>query len=175
MREALNADVGVINGGGIRGDRVIPPGPLTRRDLYELLPFSNTVMKVELTGAALRQALEHGLAQADNQGGGFLQVSGLHVTYDGRRAAGSRIIGLEIGGRPSTRTAATRWRCRLRGARRRRPARLPRRACARGADSAPDLATLVLRAIETRKTIAPRVDGRIRAVAPRSSLARRVY
>jgi 2',3'-cyclic-nucleotide 2'-phosphodiesterase (5'-nucleotidase family) len=169
MREALAADVAVMNGGGIRGDRVFPPGPLIRRDVYALLPFNNAVVKVELTGAALRQMLEHGLAQADNQGGGFLQVSGVRLTYDGGRPAGSRIVSLEVGGKAVD--AAARYTVAtidfvanggdgqpaFRGAR-----------VLVAPNSAPDLPSLVLRAIEARKTIAPSVEGRVRAVAPRA-------
>ena len=170
IREALKADVAVMNGGGLRGDRVFPPGPLTRRDVYTILPFVNAVMKVEMTGAALREALEHGLAQADNQNGGFLQVSGLALTYDGQRPAGSRLVSIDIAGRP-VEAAAT------------YTVALPnyiahggdghiafRRARVLvGTESGPDLAALVLRAIETRQTISPRVEGRIRAAAPRTS------
>jgi 5'-nucleotidase len=165
MREAVGADVGVINGGGIRGDRVFPPGPLTRRDVHTLLPFTNTVMKVEMTGAALRQALEHGLAQGDNQSGGFLQVSGLTLTYDGRRAAGSRVVGIDVRGRPLDPDA--RYTVALLnylaqggdGHAAFRAARVLIRS-----ESAPDLAGVVLRAIESRQTIAPAIEGRLRRV-----------
>ena len=172
MREALGADVALINGGGIRGDRVFPPGPLTRRDVYTLLPFTNTVMKIEITGLALRQSLEHSLAQADNQGGGFLQVSGVQVSYDGRRAGGSRIVAVEIGGKaldPNARYTVAipnyvanggDGHTAFQGAK-----------VLIGAESGPDLATLVLRAIEARQTIAPRIEGRLRAVAPRTGAA----
>jgi len=171
MREAHGADVAVMNGGGIRGDKIFPPGPLIRRDVYELVPFSNAVVKVELTGSALRQMLEHGLAQADNQGGGFLQVSGVRVSYDGTRPAGRRIVTLEVGGKPvdpnARYTVATiefianggDGQTAFRGAR-----VLVTQA------NAPDLPTLVLRAIEARRTIAPAVEGRLRAASPRSRL-----
>ena len=33
MRARLKTDVALINGGGIRSDRIVPPGPLTRRDV----------------------------------------------------------------------------------------------------------------------------------------------
>jgi 5'-nucleotidase len=173
MREALAADVAVMNGGGIRGDKVVPPGPLIRRDVYALVPFSNAVVKVELTGLALRQMLEHGLAQADNQGGGFLQVSGARVSYDAHRPAGQRIVTLEVGGKavdPGARyTVATidfianggDGQTAFRGAR-----------VLVAPTSAPDLPTLVLRAIEARQTIAPAVEGRLRAVSPRSNVPR---
>ena len=171
MREALHTDVALINGGGIRGDRVFPHGLLSRRDVYTLLPFTNTVMKVEVTGAALRQGLEHGLAQADNQGGGFLQVSGVQISYDGRRQVGNRIITVEIGGRPldpDGRYTVAVPNYVAQGGDGHTAFRTARVLV--GAENGPDLAALVLRAIETRQTITPRIDGRIRAVAPRSSL-----
>ena len=169
MREALEADVALMNGGGIRGDKVFPTGPLLRRDIYTLLPFSNAVVKVEVTGTALRQALEYSLAQADNQGGGFLQVSGAQVSYDERKPAGQRIVALAVGGKPVEPTARYSvatidfvanggdGHTAFRGAR-----------VLVAPTNAPDLPTLVLRAIEARKTIAPAIEGRIRAVSPRS-------
>jgi 5'-nucleotidase / UDP-sugar diphosphatase len=171
MREALAADVAVMNGGGIRGDKIVPPGPLTARDVYALVPFSNAVVKVELTGAALRQMFEHGLAQADNQGGGFLQVSGAQLTYDGRRPAGERISTLAVDGKPvepaKLYTVATidfianggDGQTAFRGAR-----------TVVASNNAPDLPTLVLRAVEAKKTIAPSIEGRIRTISPRSQL-----
>jgi 2',3'-cyclic-nucleotide 2'-phosphodiesterase (5'-nucleotidase family) len=174
MREALAADVAVMNGGGIRGDKIVGPGPLTARDVYALVPFSNAVVKVELTGAALRQMIEHGLAQADNQGGGFLQVSGTQVTYDARRAAGGRIVTLAVDGKlvEATKlyTVATidfianggDGQTAFRGSRK-----------IVSPNNAPDLPTLILRAVESKKTIAPSIEGRIKPVAaPRSQLNR---
>jgi 5'-nucleotidase / UDP-sugar diphosphatase len=100
MRARMDADVALLNGGAIRGHRIVPAGPLKKRDVYELLPFTNVLVKLELDGHTLRSVLERGLAQADHVGGGFLQVSGLEVTYDPARPAGSRIIDLRVGGKP---------------------------------------------------------------------------
>src|SRR5207244_1323561 len=75
MRERLQSDVGLVNGGAIRGNRTVPVGPLTRRDVGSLLPFANVVMKLEMTGRELRQAFEHSLTHADRQAAGFLQAS----------------------------------------------------------------------------------------------------
>ena len=75
LRERLETDAAVINAGAIRTNRTVPPGPLTKRDVHSLLPFTDVVMKLELRGRDLRAALEHGLAQTDRVGGGFLQVS----------------------------------------------------------------------------------------------------
>ena len=100
MRARLKTDVAVMNGGGIRGDRVVPPGPLSRRDVVAMLPFANVIVSVEVTGRALRTALEQGAARREREGGGFLQVSGLTLTLDSARPAGQRVVAVEVGGAP---------------------------------------------------------------------------
>lgn len=102
FRTATAADVGLMNGGSIRADEIIRPGPLTRRDVLSILPFKNRVVKLELTGAMLRAALEHGVARSaeDKEPGRFPQVSGVRFTFDARRPAGSRIVELTVNGKP---------------------------------------------------------------------------
>ena len=98
MRARLDADVAVVNGGGVRTDRILPVGPLTKRDIHALLPFANAVMKLAVSGARLRETLEQGLAGLERGGGGYLHVSGLRVTYDPRRPIGQRVLGVEVNG-----------------------------------------------------------------------------
>lgn len=102
FRVATVADVGLMNGGSIRADEIIPPGPLTRRDVLSILPFKNRVIKLELTGEMLRAALEHGVARSreDKEPGRFPQVSGVRFAFDASRPAGSRIVELTINGKP---------------------------------------------------------------------------
>lgn len=100
MRAALQADVALLNGGGIRGNAVIPAGPLRRRDVLTILPFANKIVKVEVTGETLRAALENGLSQVERTAGRFPQVSGLRYVFDPRRPAGSRLVSVSVGGRP---------------------------------------------------------------------------
>lgn len=102
FRAATGADVGIMNGGSIRADEIISSGKLTRRDVLSILPFKNKVVKVELSGATLRQALEHGVARSaeDAEPGRFPQVSGMTFTFDGRRPPGSRIVSLLVNGKP---------------------------------------------------------------------------
>ena len=102
FRTATGADVGLINGGSIRADELIRPGPLTNRNVLSILPFKNRVVKVELDGATLRQALEHGVARSaeDAEPGRFPQVSGIQFTFDATRPAGSRIVKLIVNGSP---------------------------------------------------------------------------
>ena len=41
FRAATRSDVGLMNGGSIRADEIIRPGPLTERDVLSILPFKN--------------------------------------------------------------------------------------------------------------------------------------
>jgi 5'-nucleotidase len=102
FRAATYADVGLMNGGSIRADEIIGPGPLTKRDVLSILPFKNRVVKLELTGALLRAALEHGVARSaeDKEPGRFPQVSGVRFVFDARRPPGSRIVELTVNGKP---------------------------------------------------------------------------
>jgi len=163
MRERLQSEVALINGGAIRGNRTLPAGPLTRRDVGELLPFANVVMKLEMTGRELSRALEHGLAQADHQGGGFLQVSGVRLVWDPTRPAGARIVRAEVGGRPLADAAVYTVAVLdylYRGGD--GFTEFGRAKALVSRESGPQLGDLVLDAIARHGTIAPVMDGRIR-------------
>lgn len=75
-----NADIGWVNGGGIRAD--IPAGEITYGDIIEVHPYSNQLCVVETTGQQILDALEMASASCPNESGGFLQVSGLSYTID---------------------------------------------------------------------------------------------
>ena len=100
MREAMGADVALVNGGGIRGNAVTPAGPLTRGDVLKILPFANKVVKLEVTGETLRAALENGLSQHEKIAGRFPQVSGLRYVFDPTKPVGSRLVSATVGGKP---------------------------------------------------------------------------
>jgi 5'-nucleotidase len=102
VRDAMAADVAILNGGGFRSDRLLGPGPLTRRDLLGLLPFRNPLVLLSATGAQLRAALEHGLGKRIERGqsGAMPHVSGLRLSYDPQRPAGRRIVAIAVGGAP---------------------------------------------------------------------------
>ena len=165
MRARARTDVALINGGGIRSDRVIPSGSLTRRDLAAMSPFGNVVMTLELTGTTLREVLEQALPQREREGGGFLQVSGLTVTYDPAKPAGQRVVAMTVGGAP------------LDPARRYTAAVIDYIAAGKDgltalragrvlvdAMNAPLLADILLQAVTTQARIAPQTDGRIRTI-----------
>ena len=101
MRAAANADVAIMNGGGIRGGNVYAAGAaLTRRDVLAELPFGNRVVTLDVSGRALRAAIENGLSLLPNAAGRFPQVSGLTVEADLGRPPGSRITSINVGNAP---------------------------------------------------------------------------
>ena len=73
-------DAAVMNGGGIRSG--IPIGKLTRNDLYNAVPFSNTLYVVKLTGTRLLEALEASTASAPDPLGAFPQVAGIEMVLN---------------------------------------------------------------------------------------------
>lgn len=105
-RAATGADVGIANGGGIRGDKVYAAGSkLTRKDILSELPFGNSTVKLELTGALLRAVLENGVSEVEKGAGRFPQVSGIAFSYDASKPAGSRVVEVTVGGKPLSATA----------------------------------------------------------------------
>ena len=79
MRERSVADVAPVTGGGIRAS--IDAGPITLGGLLTVLPINNELVTMELTGAQLQQILDKDAAgTAEDDDGGFLQVSGISFT-----------------------------------------------------------------------------------------------
>jgi len=76
-------DVSLQNGGGIRNDAVIPAGPITELDTFDVLPFSNFVSVVpEVPRAQFKEIMENAVAGVENTSGAFAQISGFSFTYD---------------------------------------------------------------------------------------------
>ncbi len=101
IRATSGAEAAVINGGGIRANKIYPPGSaISRRDVLAELAFGNRVEVIEIAGAALRAALENGLSRAPQPAGRFPHVSGMSIEADTKRPAGSRIVAIRIGDAP---------------------------------------------------------------------------
>jgi len=96
MRTKLDTDAAITNGGGIRAS--IDQGEITQGEVITVLPFGNTAMAIEISGADLRAALEHGVSQYPATEGLFPQVSGIKFTFDGDAEPGSRIQEVWVGG-----------------------------------------------------------------------------
>ncbi|MFM7601021.1 MAG: bifunctional metallophosphatase/5'-nucleotidase [Pseudanabaena sp.] len=86
--------VALVNAGGIRNG--FPLGNITMGNVLEVLPFGNTITRVELTGNQLKEALESGVSMAERGEGRFPQVAGIRFVWDVKLAAGKRITKVEV-------------------------------------------------------------------------------
>ncbi len=146
---------------------MLGPGPVTRRDVLALLPFQNPLLLLSVTGAQLRAVLEHGLDRrvANGQSGALPHVSGLRIAYDPTRPKGSRIVDLAVSGQAlkdeaSYRLATSNYLAgggdgyaMLKG--------LP---VLRPAEGSPLETEVLLQAMERAGSIAPQLDGRLKAL-----------
>ncbi|HEV8140743.1 MAG TPA: 5'-nucleotidase C-terminal domain-containing protein [Pyrinomonadaceae bacterium] len=168
FREATGADVALVNGGSIRADTEIAPGVLTKRNVLSILPFNNKVIKIQVSGAILRKALEHGVASlgVETQPGRFPQVSGIRFTYDASRQPGDRVANVLINGKPLDdrrmyTLAATNYVVKDAGD----GYDMFRDAKVLiGPDQAPSEADILQKRIASVASIAPKTDGRIARV-----------
>ncbi|MBE7065228.1 MAG: bifunctional metallophosphatase/5'-nucleotidase [Ruminococcaceae bacterium] len=78
FRIITDADIGLINGGGMRAG--IPKGDVTFNDILNVYPFNNRVCVVEVTGQQILDLLELGLMFYPDENGSFQHVSG--ITFD---------------------------------------------------------------------------------------------
>lgn len=100
LRAETGAAVALMNSGSIRGDRVYPAGPLTRRTLLAMHPFGNVITVIEVNGETLLRALNNGVSKLPASAGQFPQVSGVSFTVDAFAPAGSRVRDVKIGSDP---------------------------------------------------------------------------
>lgn len=77
LAELGGTQVGYINGGGIRTD--LNAGEITMGEMYSIFPFDNTLVTMELTGAQLKEVLQHGLYPEKFAPGQFY---GVKVEFD---------------------------------------------------------------------------------------------
>jgi 2',3'-cyclic-nucleotide 2'-phosphodiesterase (5'-nucleotidase family) len=82
-RAQMGTQIGLLNGGSIRINDNIPPGPITTYDMEGIFYYTNTLVAFELTGQQLLDMLRNSVSRADAGDGRFLQVSGLRFRYSG--------------------------------------------------------------------------------------------
>ena len=96
-RSGIHVDVAIQNAGGVRTD--IPAGDITIDTVYRLLPFQNTLVVFNMTGARIRTMLEHALESIIDDHrflGGFPYAAGLRFGIDPTAARGSRVSGCKV-------------------------------------------------------------------------------
>ncbi len=93
VREAAEADIAFL-----------PAGIMFREfagdDLGKLIKYpTETIHVSRLTGAQVRQALNRAISLYPSPNSGFLQISGLEVSFDPRKPAGERVTSVTVHGR----------------------------------------------------------------------------
>lgn len=79
-REAGGVDVSILNGGSVRIDDVLQPGPVTEYDVIRILPFGGRVTRATIEGSLLKSVLDTGMT---NRGtGGYLHARGVARDQD---------------------------------------------------------------------------------------------
>ncbi|GAB4206958.1 MAG: NAD nucleotidase [Tibeticola sp.] len=97
LAASRRADVALQNAGGVRTP--VAAGPLTMETAFRVLPFANTLVEIELSGAELLQALEDGVANHLDLGrsdGSHPYAAGLRWRLDLRAPRGQRLQQVEV-------------------------------------------------------------------------------
>jgi 5'-nucleotidase len=102
-----SAQIAFMNPGGLRADMVGNnaggyPAVLTYKQAATVQPFANTLVNMDLTGAQIQATLEQQWQPA-GASRPFLRLgtsNGFRYTYDPTAAAGERITGMWLNGRP---------------------------------------------------------------------------
>lgn len=94
MKVKAGTDIALTNSGGIKS--AISEGQVTLRHLYDMLPFDNTLMSLDLYGWQIENLIEEGLSGKT----GFLQASGIRCTYAASNPPGFRLIQIDVGDEP---------------------------------------------------------------------------
>lgn len=94
MRERVSADFAFTNFGGVRADLKV--GPITREDIFKVLPFGNQVVEFKASGEFLKKIVERKIR---GNGRGMV-ISGGKIVYNTTRPNGDRITEFIINGEP---------------------------------------------------------------------------
>jgi 2',3'-cyclic-nucleotide 2'-phosphodiesterase (5'-nucleotidase family) len=77
------------------------PRPATAEQAAGLVdPPSDTIVILNLTGKQIRAALERSVSYAPQPSAGFLQVSGIRLSFDPRKDTPGRVSNIQVGGQP---------------------------------------------------------------------------
>ena len=161
MREKYKTDIAIMNGGGVRGNKIyVPNGDITE------LPFGKHIAVLELKGADIQAAIEAGLGSIDGISGGFPHVSGMSYVFDAAKPVGSRIVSTSHNGDPinpeTTYTVAVDEYIYNGG----EGYHMIKEKGKLIVDPSSSLkhATIVAEKIKAEKTISPQIDGRIKRI-----------
>lgn len=97
MADYMDAEIALTNNGGIRAD--IPAGDITMKQVYTVMPFGNFIQKFELTGAQIKEIIEHSWNR-DSRYQVDLQTSGLTYTIYTNGDGSINKLELKVNGQP---------------------------------------------------------------------------
>ncbi|XP_050392707.1 snake venom 5'-nucleotidase isoform X2 [Patella vulgata] len=90
-----NVSIVLMNSGGIRSP--IEQGDITIEQVLTVMPFRNTIDRLDMKGVHLKATLEHSVSlYGPDLAGRFLQFSGLRVKYNVYKPVGQRVISVKV-------------------------------------------------------------------------------
>ena len=102
MLDATGADIAFLNTGAMK--KAIDQGEIKFGDVFNLLPYDNQIVTVDMTGASILKVLEESAANAETipQKGStnIIQFAGLQATFDPSQPKGHRVSNVTVGGQP---------------------------------------------------------------------------
>ncbi len=99
--EPYGAQIALVNAGAVWDN--LAAGEITVADVSRIQPFFNWLIVMDITGAQLKTALEHGVSQyggSIEQSGPFPHVAGVTYSFDPSREEGDRVTEILLGGEP---------------------------------------------------------------------------
>jgi 2',3'-cyclic-nucleotide 2'-phosphodiesterase/3'-nucleotidase/5'-nucleotidase len=93
-KKLKNAQVALVNGGGIRES--IAQGKITLGNVLTVMPFGNTMGVLDITGSQFKEAIENGVSNVEKTDGRFPQIAGARYTFDKSKPAKQRVVTLEV-------------------------------------------------------------------------------
>jgi 2',3'-cyclic-nucleotide 2'-phosphodiesterase (5'-nucleotidase family) len=80
IRSSVGADIGYVNGGGIRSN--ITAGNIKFNDLLNVFPFNNTVVLAQVSGQTIKDMLEMAMMKWPSEDGCFPHLAGVSFSFN---------------------------------------------------------------------------------------------
>lgn len=80
FRYAVKADIGYMNGGGLRSD--IRSGDITFNELLNVLPFNDTIVSAEVSGQTVKDMMEKAVMTWPGEDGHFSLLAGIKFSVN---------------------------------------------------------------------------------------------
>ena len=94
LKEASNADIGMMNPGSIRADLL--SGDITVEDVLNIYPFVGKFHVTQIRGEGLLELLEYSCQLTY----GLVQLSGVTLKYNSKNKEGQRVLEVKVNGKP---------------------------------------------------------------------------